>query len=318
MEEFAYIRITTPHNEVINKLNKKRAVLPPPMASNFRVLCLMLLTTKDDEPACVFGMNFEPANIGGSICAERSAIGQLHLYNDPIIVKIFIVTDAEQPISPGTLCREFLTSRCSEDTPLVLADCTGRLLTECTVGYLFPHPFLYRKIGRNDIEACARQHLQDRECKDIQALIQGSYGINASKLYEQALNATKKDVLINLHPLRLGAGVLYADGSIEVAWQMKALEYGSTLDPVCQLITHLERNKDEGSKKSDPDVLIMVDQFGIIHAPFGQARAILSEHGYGHIKVIVMQSDGVPQTTTCSALIPNLDGYSGSMKDTVF
>ena len=316
--EFASVRATTPHNEVIDILNKKRLVLSPPMASNFRVLCLMLLKTRNEEPAYVLGMNFEPANIGGSICAERSAIGQLHLHNDPTITKIFIVTDAEQPISPGTLCREFLTSKCLADTPIVLADCSGQLLVECTVGYLFPHPFLYRTTGRYDIEACANQYLQGKEHNDIQALIKASCGEDASNLYEKALNAAKMDVLINLHPLRLGAGVLYADGTTEVTWQIKALEYGSTLDPVCQLMTYFERNKLEGIKTSNPEMLLMVDQFGIIHAPFGQARAVLCEHGYNDLKVILMQDDGAPEKVALSTLVPGLNGFSGSMKDAVF
>ena len=39
-----------------------------------------------------------------------------------------------------------------------------------------------------------------------------------------------------LFPLKMGAGVLFSDGSIEVTWQYKGLEYGCTLDAVSQVI----------------------------------------------------------------------------------
>jgi hypothetical protein len=38
---------------------------------------------------------------------------------------------------------------------------------------------------------------------------------------------------------------------------------------------------------SIPKLLIMVDQFGIAHAPFAQARALLSEYGFNDLQVIV-------------------------------
>ena len=307
--------LSTPDKEVICMLNKKRLLLPPPMASNFRVLCLMMINTKGDVLSHILGMNFEPANIAGSICAERSALGQLHLHDEPTVKKIFIVTDADEPISPGCLCREFLTSKVDDDTPIVLADCTGELIVQCTIRYLFPYPFLYRTTTRNEIEDCAESFLQGKKSNDIQDIIKSICGDKVSSLYGRALNATKNDGLIKLHPLKLGAGILYADGTIDVTWQLKALEYGCTLDPVAQLVTYLERNQVEGRT---PEVLLMVDQYGIVHAPFGQARAILSEHGYGELKIVVMRSNSVAETVLCSTLVPKLDGYSGSLQNTVF
>jgi len=39
----------------------------------------------------------------------------------------------------------------------------------------------------------------------------------------------------DLYPIRYGAAVLFSDGSVEVAWMKKGLEYGTTLDAVTQV-----------------------------------------------------------------------------------
>lgn len=38
--------------------------------------------------------------------------------------------------------------------------------------------------------------------------------------------------------------------------------------------------------------MLLVDQFGNLHAPFAQARAFLTEHGFGDTKVVVHGEDG--------------------------
>ena len=96
---------------------------------------------------------------------------------------------------------------------------------------------------------------------------------------------------------------------------MKALEYGSTLDPVCQLITIMERSVTADNR---PKYLMMVDQWGNIHAPFAQARAILVEHNYHDVNTFVNDSDGNVIVTTAEDLVPGLSGFSGSLKDTIF
>ena len=53
----------------------------------------------------------EPHSIGGSICAERAALMQLQFIPDlKEIMKIVIVTDEVDAISPGMLCRKFMAS----------------------------------------------------------------------------------------------------------------------------------------------------------------------------------------------------------------
>jgi cytidine deaminase len=46
----------------------------------------------------------------GSICAERSALTKMRLIPDSILRKVVIVSDCDEPISPGALCREYIVS----------------------------------------------------------------------------------------------------------------------------------------------------------------------------------------------------------------
>eukprot|EP00562_Extubocellulus_spinifer_P023064 CAMPEP_0178628630 /NCGR_PEP_ID=MMETSP0698-20121128/9524_1 /TAXON_ID=265572 /ORGANISM="Extubocellulus spinifer, Strain CCMP396" /LENGTH=187 /DNA_ID=CAMNT_0020267893 /DNA_START=149 /DNA_END=709 /DNA_ORIENTATION=+ len=114
--------------------HRYRLSLTPPKQSNFRVVALIFyeLTSETDSESCnettatttcksistgsnkrryVVGTNDEPCTISGSICAERAALLQLRfLPNVTQITKVVIVTDSPQPISPGMLCREYMSS----------------------------------------------------------------------------------------------------------------------------------------------------------------------------------------------------------------
>lgn len=41
-----------------------------------------------------------------------------------------------------------------------------------------------------------------------------------------------------------------------------------------------------------PSWVLLVDQFGNLHAPFAQARTFLSEYGFGETKVAIHGDDG--------------------------
>jgi hypothetical protein len=116
-----------------------------------------------------------------------------------------------------------------------------------------------------------------------------------------------------LHPIRYGAAaaVLITEESGEdeneagthdvleywQAHQLKAMEYGSSEDPVCQLVARANRfNKEECCNKKNNNMkkriarvvaVAQVDQYGVPHAPFGAARALLVEHGHGGAHVVV-------------------------------
>ncbi len=110
-------------------------------------------------------------------------------------------------------------------------------------------------------------------------------------------------------------------------------EYGNTLDPVSQLVVGMERRRvaqlplhpqqgitssvsggSTGSERDSPDLLsssaatpvliLMTDQFGVCHAPYAQARSILTEHNYGSVLCVVHDTFGQIATYAASALVP--------------
>lgn len=118
-------------------------------------------------------------------------------------------------------------------------------------------------------------------------------------------------------------------------------EYGATLDPVTQLVVGMERRRvqalqqavphpsahemmesseydDHNDKNNDntvgsvqvvvPKVLLMLDQFGVCHAPYAQARSLLTEHHYGEVLCIVHDTFGQVATHEASSLVPAPSG----------
>jgi hypothetical protein len=63
----------------------------------------------------------------------------------------------------------------------------------------------------------------------------------------------------DLHPTRYAAGVLFEDGTVKACHQQKALEYGSSLDPVTQLAPSLDQKAGAGVK---PLLIMQMDQYG--------------------------------------------------------
>ena len=60
------------------------------------------------------------------------------------------------------------------------------------------------------------------------------------------------------------------------------------------------------SAQGEPLVLIMADQYGILHAPFAAARAWMVEYGYGGTVVLLhRQGDGRLVAVRADALAPS-------------
>jgi cytidine deaminase len=95
-----------------------------------------LLTESGDV---VTGCNVENASIGGTVCAERTAVGTAVSRGETEFRALCIVSDVDPPAAPCGICRQVLAEFC-EQLPILLANEQGdRDLT--TLGELLPRAF---------------------------------------------------------------------------------------------------------------------------------------------------------------------------------
>lgn len=268
----------------LQQAQRLRLQLDPPRQSHFRVVALLLL----ENGTIVAGANDEASpSIAGAICAERAALLRYRSQLETLPIQaIYIVTDADRVVPPGTACREYLHGHpaTGDETRIVLQSQHEHSRPWIlTLPELHPYPSIYARMTVEEQVAFGSKHeeLIERELEHVK--IKGLFEDQVYRLLESAHQAALEDDLDVLHAVRYGAAVAVereAKVDILTAHQIKALEYSSTLDAVCQLASKLERGD---------TVLawVMVDQFGIPHAPFCAARSFLTEQGYGQSLVIL-------------------------------
>lgn len=293
------------HQHLVDLANKLReSITIRPSQSHFRVTALMFFTHSNGILSVIVGSNAEESFIGGAICAERACLTRLRLYDNPQIVKVVVVTDSQDPISPGALCREYLVSAAPPTTPIVIGNCTGKHVAHCELATLWSSPYVYRCCCRSNIVSHAQQ-LQQSSSLDPTIL-----GVDVQKAQQirevisAAQSVNTRDHTVGIHPISLSAAILFSDGSVEKTWQMKGLEYGCTVDPIVQLLHFLEANRYNHTNKTVV-MLCMIDQYHILHAPFASGRAQLLELGYGDLSLVVHDDAGKLQLTTVEALMPS-------------
>ena len=275
--------------------------LEPPLQSNFRVSSICTFRHEGRRRA-VAGANSEPCSLGGAICAERSALVQLRLMVPPPVVEcVYIVADSEEPITPGMLCREYMCDCfCTAKTTIVTSGAPSRPLIRSTLGKLYPCPPLLQDVPRSDIVATAeRRGARGAAAVDAYFAAQDdTTSKRLSRLFAKLLLRTTADAkAVPLHPVRLAAGALLADGTEVLAAQHQALEYGCSLDPITQLHSQLKGG-------GGPEFLMVTDQYGNLHPPSGTARAMLVETGWEELRVLVHDAEGAVQAVTASELAP--------------
>lgn len=222
-----------------------------------------------------------------------------------------------------------------------MGDCSGSAIIECVLSDLWPFPFLYRLKTRSELPSHFRSWAQEKKISESTAHLKDSNDIVAfATLQQHATACLEMERFEEIHPLNLAAAVLFSDGTVESAWQLKALEFGCSLDPVSQLLAHIERRRAvvrsvycsacysikpplpspplaayedttpppvAAAAAADivtPTAILMMDQVGVCHAPFAQGRSLLAEHGYGSTRVFVHDSDGVLHVVRAADLLP--------------
>ncbi|CAM9274425.1 unnamed protein product [Sphacelaria rigidula] len=180
-----------------------------------------------------------------------------------------------------------------------------------TVGQLYPWRNLYGLTPRGDqlrlgfVRQQASQNLS-------KAGVAESLGLDNATVdaYDKTQKATEDDNQDGVHPIRYAAAAVFPDGQLEITHQVKALEYGATLDPVTLLAPVLMRRAKGGIR---PSCVLLVDQFGNLHAPFAQARTFLCEQGFGNTRVVVHGADGRLVVLKAQDLVPRVTTGGGSL-----
>ncbi|KNC50800.1 uncharacterized protein AMSG_06701 [Thecamonas trahens ATCC 50062] len=324
----------------IRRLYTVRDAATPPVQSNFRVAAVFAFTDTDGQPQLLDGTNNETCYIHGSICAERSTLPRIRQMGYNSIDAGYITCDGKGYITPGMLCREYMTEVAGLDLRLVLVSGAtvpspeGPVPCEInitTVGELYPFPPVYRCISRYEVLNAAEalsaavapwwagslsvdsDDSDDDDGSDAQGIearlgsVAAASGVATSDVYRmlKAIHAeTARDNRDILHPIRYAAGALFDDGSIVTGCETKALEYGATINPVIKIAKALEDAHDAGRKVL---LLAVMDQYGVLHGPFADSRAFLHEGPWGAVPVVVHNSegDGALVVTAASDLIPD-------------
>ena len=270
----------------------------PPIQSNFRVYAIITWTDNENtKTGWVSGTNSETAYIGGSICAERAAAVQLReLPKSTRVTALYLISDLKNDcITPGVLCREYLLSCMEPDVPIHLGNYDLNIIRKTTLRQLYPYPSIYERITRDDLLVRGKQLAE----KHIPLNLHEKW----KRLYQEVQNVTCKDQFgVQIHPITYAAGIQFQNESISVSWQKAGMEYGTTVDAVTGILNDIEKN----DKDNRPTLLLMLDQFGLPHAPFAPARAQLYERSYSDIVVGALDYEsGIFNETTIQDLVPD-------------
>lgn len=282
---------------LVDQAHKFRLGLTPPSQSNFRVVSILEYRRPDGVLDQVVGCNVEMSSaIYSAMCAERSALHQLRTRASGrrwAIERVVVVTDAPEPIACGALCREMLSATARQDTPVVLAG-SGGVEVHTTVGKLYPHDSVYATLSvKEQLDLGPRLFEILEKPSEEKVLL----------AYLSAVEAAACDKNC-AHPISYGAAVIYDDGSVDKGYQLKGLEYGCTLDAVSGLLPLIASKHAQGRRA---EILCHVDQFGVLHAPFGAARALLLEHDLGEsLSVFLHDEKGCLVQVPCADLLPDV------------
>ena len=105
--------------------------------SGFRVGSALLTSSG----AIFSGCNIENRSYGGTVCAERVALGSAVAAGDGTPVAIAVVTDTSPPSLPCGLCLQALSEFATPDLPIRLVNPAGES-REFRLDELLPHPFV--------------------------------------------------------------------------------------------------------------------------------------------------------------------------------
>ena len=193
-------------------------------------------------------------------------------------------------------------SHMSPSTVIVLGNHSGEKIISCSIASLYPMPYLYRMTRRPGIDKKIVETVSIKEGK-MESNNEFLENNGVKELYDYVVQykseSCKADIdkdRENLHPVMFFAGVQFNQShrKKKAATFIQCAEYGCSLDPISQLVPDMLTEKQTNSDDTNNgELLVMIDQANIPHAPFAAARSILSENGFKDTKVLVMNQDGI-------------------------
>ncbi len=325
---------------LVQLCNRQRESLNSfPAQSHFRVYAFLIVKCDNyDGYKVVEGANMEQGYIGGAICAERAALSRLRMLSNPVIVKIVVTTDSVDPISPGMLCREYLMSSAAIETDVIIGNGPSTVVTVVPLGSLLPFPYLYRFYNRKGVTRYAESLSRSINTEGWTARQKQLYtharvaivGDDKEALHPVRLAAAVLLENGEIERTWMLKGLEYGCTMCPVTLLLREMEK-RRLPQLCKPcnITDLEidngimqQSNDTATQSSPeneiinaadiaaevvgprPECIVMLDQWGVAHAPFASARAILTEWGYGHVQILVHDEHGKACVSTAEALCP--------------
>ena len=295
-----------------------------PIHSHFLVSATVVYVDQEGQERSVEGVNTETCVLSSCICAERTALVQLRLAPTGwrYVRGVYITASCEALITPGLLCREFL-SEFSEataavreghlgqqltppadpagDIAIVLFSASGSATARHWLSELYPHPPLYHGVPNAQLAGVGQAFAQGvAEAASGAALAAALAGARlpaapaAALALHQAVArlAAEPHEMDDLYPVHLAAGALFSDGESVLARQLKGLEYGCSADAVVRLTGSFGRGRQVA-------LLLQCDQHGNCIAPSAPARSLLTEHaerlGVQHALVLLHTPRGAQQ-----------------------
>jgi hypothetical protein len=221
---------------------------------------------------------------------------QLRLKNGAVVDKVYLVCDSQEYITPGVLCREYMMDNFCNENTLIITSGENQVPSVFTLGQLYPYPSVFLNRNRDQVLPFAKQFAVESE----QFATKFSNHASWIRLYTQTVSFASKERNMYLHPIFYVAGVLFSDGHIIIIPHHEGIEYGCTVDPVSRLAPFIENYQN-----SEPEILIQVDQFGILHTPNAVARAYIHEKPYNNLKLVVHDRNGKLHLIVGSELVPH-------------
>ena len=251
--------------------------------------------------------------IENSLCGERNCIMQLcakYPKRNFLIEKVYIITDHKQPIGSGSLCLEFMSAMGTSDLKLICSNNNGDInkYQIGTLHQLYPFPSLCKLdpfptqkslllfsepivsqtkhlIENINYQSTLFQNIVKNIDSNELEISPKHIKLLYNKLCKLAsVTSHPKSSQLDLHPLNLHLGLLFNDGTYLFGKGCIAIEYSATMTVIDSIFHDILDCMELNSKI--PVLMMILDQFGVLHTPQASTRSLFFENGLKKVKCL--------------------------------